>query len=224
MTDKIVSIFRSIFVKSPATYLISTGLSVALCFVPLMLIDAVFPGGHTQIAIIAILLLALAINTHISYQSESESGAGWKHGRIGYRGRLVIRYSIVLIISMALGSGIYFYVTDFLKRNSVSVLINYPARLNKVLFDHPSHDYFYLAVFIAVMLYIFNKLRAKFPTIYLPCPYKDCLKSVKVYEKWKCDYCHNEQKATKYITEACDHCGRKLEKVFCEHCNGEITL
>jgi len=57
---------------------------------------------------------------------------------------------------------------------------------------------------------------------YTICP--NCNKSIKIYEKWRCDYCKNSQKSEIFIMAACGHCGRHLEKVYCEHCDQKLDL
>lgn len=59
---------------------------------------------------------------------------------------------------------------------------------------------------------------------FLPCPYDDCKKSVKVNEMWRCDKCNARQKSHRLIINKCDNCNRRLETVFCEHCHREFTL
>ena len=81
---------------------------------------------------------------------------------------------------------------------------------------------FLAVLFLSLIItYILAKLK---PVVYLPCPHKECDKSVKVHEIWRCDLCNNVQKKAKYITDKCDFCHRKLKSAFCEHCEKEIPL
>lgn len=58
--------------------------------------------------------------------------------------------------------------------------------------------------------------------LYRICP--NCNNSIKIYVKWRCDYCKNPQKSEIFIMAACGHCGRYLEKVYCEHCDQKLDL
>jgi predicted amidophosphoribosyltransferase len=42
--------------------------------------------------------------------------------------------------------------------------------------------------------------------------------------KWRCDYCGNTQSQEKLITDECEHCGRTLQTMYCEHCKREFKL
>lgn len=57
---------------------------------------------------------------------------------------------------------------------------------------------------------------------YLSCP--DCGKKVKIHERWTCDCCKQKQSVDRLITDCCEHCGKKLKKVYCEHCHQELEL
>lgn len=72
--------------------------------------------------------------------------------------------------------------------------------------------------------FLFMFLSKKVLGGYLPCPNPNCNKSVELYEDWKCDYCHNKQGHDRFITAECSQCKRKLEKVFCEHCDAKLVL
>ena len=75
-----------------------------------------------------------------------------------------------------------------------------------------------------ISFYFISRYSRKHPLRYLACPYSDCRLSVKIWEHWRCDKCHNKQTKPHYITESCDHCGQRLETVFCEHCHREFYL
>jgi hypothetical protein len=59
---------------------------------------------------------------------------------------------------------------------------------------------------------------------YLPCPYSDCNKSIKLITNWTCDYCHNKQGDEISIFRKCKKCDRKLKTIICEHCERELVL
>jgi len=57
---------------------------------------------------------------------------------------------------------------------------------------------------------------------YLPCP--ECNSELRIHERWTCDYCKQEQTKERLITDRCEHCDKKLKKVYCEHCHQRLEL
>lgn len=82
----------------------------------------------------------------------------------------------------------------------------------------------YVAAFFLIYFFTIKILNNLYPIKYLSCPYDNCNKSIKVLLNWTCDYCHNKQNKEKLITDDCDHCDKKLETIFCEHCGREFYL
>lgn len=85
--------------------------------------------------------------------------------------------------------------------------------------DHPG---FVLYIFVAILMLTFISLRSIPRIKYLPCPY--CDKSVRIREKFRCEYCNHDQKEEKYLPFPCEECGRSLESAICEHCHEEFEL
>lgn len=83
----------------------------------------------------------------------------------------------------------------------------------------------YFIIFGPLVFIIHYLLFRKYMVLkYLPCPYKDCNKSMLVFSDWQCPYCNNFQGKERYITEECTSCGRELETAFCEHCQREFEI
>jgi hypothetical protein len=81
-----------------------------------------------------------------------------------------------------------------------------------------------LIVFLSPYLLLRKRLFLKLNGRFLPCPNKDCRKSVQVWDNWRCDHCNSKQKESHFIIDKCDNCGRTLETVYCEHCHQEMKL
>ena len=84
---------------------------------------------------------------------------------------------------------------------------------------------FYLSITLISAFLIFLRYQKLHPIEYLPCPYtEDCDMSIRIYERWRCDYCHHTQTKPSYIVKPCERCNRTLKKVTCEHCGKEVRI
>lgn len=83
-------------------------------------------------------------------------------------------------------------------------------------------EYFFLFLTaLSIGLIIFLNKKPGY-SIYIKCP--SCKKSIVIKCDWICTSCDKQQGKEKFIFDNCVHCGRILDKVYCEHCHKELEL
>lgn len=80
---------------------------------------------------------------------------------------------------------------------------------------------FFFLLGLYIPWYIMHRNRVKYFGKYMTCP--NCKKSMLIYDRWRCNSCHNIQIKEKYIFDHCEHCRQNQLSFHCEYCDEELV-
>ncbi len=137
------------------------------------------------------------------------------------------RWMIGMAVACTYGGALLFIITLILKLLGIGFIVEIFHIPVYILSKYGDHRIFFIMYYFTIGGLIFypsyrKRIKVIFIGKYDICP--NCNQSIRIYEKWRCNFCNRLQDEERYIFEKCKHCHRRVDVFLCEHCHEEIIM